>query len=260
MTMTISPQLRAEFLDQILHWWISQRERGGRGSVSILDLHTFLPNLRGLWPLSSVDENGLNYDFSGQARHLTNNNSVTISQDELLAFAAFDGTNWLSRATEAGIQLVAPITIGCYVYLNSLPTGSNVVGLVSKWKTTGAQRSYVLYLDSVGFKFAFSSTGSTIILANHAGYKPRINEWIHLTGQVVTNGSFFSPRITVNGAIETNTATTANAIFNSNADLEIGSMNAGADSLNGRIALPFIAAHEVESNMIQALAAIRELF
>ena len=105
-----------------------------------------LPELRAFWTMSSVNESGNALDLSGQARTLTNN--ATTPRGVYLEYTPyFDFTpgssQYLSRASEAGLNISGALTLALWTYLDAATTGT-LEAFGGKWNTTGNQRSYVL--------------------------------------------------------------------------------------------------------------------
>jgi len=194
------------------------------------------PELRGFWPMSSVNESGNIMDISGQARTLTNNNAAARAvHNNLIPYVSFNGTTqYLSRADEAGLDITGALTLGGWVYYDAVAAGA----AMSKYNVTGNQRGYSLGTIAGGVpQLTISSNGTATTVVN--------------SGTAVTAATwhFFAGRFTPSSELAllfgkekyTNTSSIPAAIFNSSAALAIGGINGGA-SLAGRASLGFICA------------------
>lgn len=220
-------------------------------------LHMQLPQLRGYWPFSSVDENGDVYDLSGQGRVLTNNNTVPFAWYNLFPYADFTAAtpHYFSRLDEPGTSITGAITLGGWFWLDSLATGANQ-GLISKWDTTGAinERSYLLYLDDATntLRFFVSSLGtaaSSVSVTSTATIA--INTWYHVAARYNPNTLM---SIFVDGVQTDLAAGVPAAIFNSAVcAFEIGSYNVGAIPMDGRACQCFLCADDLDSVFVKTL-------
>jgi len=131
--------------------------------------------LRGLWPMSSVDENGAVYDISEQGRVLTNNNAATFGTWGLCPYVEFNGTTqYLHRNDEPGLEPgQGPLTVWCWArFDDSAPANAEVV--MAKWdETSGNQREWRLLRRSNAngrnARFQISTDGTAIVTVTSAG-------------------------------------------------------------------------------------------
>lgn len=120
----------------------------------VIGAHLLIPQLRGFWPMSSVDENGDVLDLSGHGHHLTNNNNVPFGIGERnIPYANMEsgaGPPYLSRPDQPSLNTEDEITMGGWVRLNYGTEGT----LFHKGETpsTGAGTSYVLQVFTTGGK------------------------------------------------------------------------------------------------------------
>lgn len=217
-------------------------------------LHLQLPQLRGYWPMSSVDENGAVYDLSGQGRTLTNANATPFAWYNLLPYADFTpgSTQYLHRADESGLDITGAITLGGWFYLDTLAPGNNF-GLITKYTAAGNQRAYILYFNDATNQFGFNvssdgTAGGTVIVLSTATLA--VSTWYHVVGRY-TPSTLLS--VYVDGVATTNAVAIPAAISNSNASIMIGSYDAGAYLLDGRACQCFLCADDLDDVLIWTL-------
>jgi hypothetical protein len=136
-----------------------------------------------------------------------------------------DSSQYLNRADESLLDITGNLTIELWVNLESAPGADATFGLVSKWETTGDQRSYDLsYRDESGVKKIafFLSTGGTDATTTEWRVTQTLNTatWYHLA--VVYTASTGTAEMFLNGTSIGTNATFGTSIFNSNQTLEIG--------------------------------------
>jgi hypothetical protein len=214
-------------------------------------LHLQLPQLRGYWPFSSVDENGDVYDLSGQGRVLTNNNTTLFNVYNLLPYADFTpaSTHYFSRLDEAGLDITLSLTVGGWFWLDTLAPGNNM-GLIGKY-TGGGNQSYILYFHDASntFRFTISANGLVdVTVASTASLA--ISTWYHIVGRFVPNTEL---SIFVDGIETLNAAGIPAGIFNGAADLQIGAYNAGTNLLDGRACQCFLCSDDLDDVIIKTV-------
>lgn len=221
--------------------------------------HLLLDGLAGFWPLTSRDENGDVYDLSGQGRTLTAANSPAYTHDGLRTYVTMvsGSSQVLFRSDEPGLDITGGLTLGCWLYINTLQTS----GIIGKWNTTGDQRSYQLELTATALRFRVSSAGTAgTITTVTSGVTPATGQWYFVCGRFRPGSEMV---IWVNGT-KTISSGPASA-FSSTADFTIGS-HSGGNYLSGRVALPFLcraALYDVNGTdaMVNTLYALsRPLF
>lgn len=204
------------------------------------------PELRGFWPMSSIDESGNARDLSGQGRTLTNNNaSPRAVHRDLIPYVSFNGTTqYLSRADEAGLDITGALTIMGWMYM------TNVTGArpwISKYNVTGNQAAYGMLYSSTTTKMEMrvSTDGSTIVTAP--------SSLAPITGAYFFAAGRFTPStelaMFINNTKDAITAGIPASIFNSNAAFEIGRINA-LNLLVGRAALCAVCAAALPDALI----------
>lgn len=204
------------------------------------------PELRGLWPYSSVDESGNLRDISGEGRTLTNNGTTLRSLlNNIVPYATLNGsTQYFSRADEAGLRITGSLSLGGWYYFTSLAKSMTAM---SKWTAAGNQRSYLLQALSTGAVSSSVSTNGTAVFTSSG-----------TAGEIVTGGWYFmASRFTpstelatfVNKTKHVNTTSVPASIFVSTAGLLLGGVSAAA-ALNGRSAMSFLCAGLVPDSLL----------
>lgn len=182
-----------------------------------------LPELRGFWPFSSVNESGNAADLAAQGRTLTNNGSITRSVLSCgLPYSNLSGSNYWSRADEAGMDITGSLSLAGWFRPTSLAAQRDCI---SKWNGTGNQRSYALSILSTGaMQVAVSSDGAAAIVKAGTAGDMVINTWYFL-------GLRYTPSTELAGFTDltkyTNTTSIPASTFNSTAAFIIGGLNAG---------------------------------
>lgn len=216
-------------------------------------VHLMLPQLRGYWPFSSVDENGDVFDLSAQGRTLTNNGTTPFATSILAAYADFDGTDDRFNRADTGLNVTGGISFGGWYWLDVLTSD---MGLMGKWDSTGNQRAYLLQLndasDEIYGRFSFDGTAANSITSNFGGVTA--NTWFHvvLTGEPDGGGYNVVPYL--NG-IEVGSTSTGlgSALHTSTADFQIGAFSGAANFLNGRACQQFLCATRLSEEFITAV-------
>jgi hypothetical protein len=220
-------------------------------------LHLQLPQLRGYWPMSSVDENGAVYDMSGQGRVLTNTNTVPFGIYNLLPYADHNAAtpHYFNRVDEPGLSITGSMTVGGWFWLDTLATGNNQ-GLISKWDTTGAinERSYLLYLDDAtnSLRFYISSAGTAATSVEVISTATiAINTWYHVVGRFNPNTLM---SIFIDGVNTDLGVGVPAGIFNSAVSaFEIGSYAVALRPMDGRSAQCFLCADDLDDVVIKTV-------
>lgn len=217
-------------------------------------VHLMLPQLRGYWPFTSVNESGNVLDLSGQARTLTNNGTTPFGTNILAAYADLDGTDdRFNRADEAGFAITSSISFGGWYWLDVLTSD---MGLMGQWDTTGNQRAFLLQLnnasDEIYGRFSFDGTAANSITSNFGGVSA--NTWFHVVLTGTPNGANYDVIPYLNGiAAASTTAVGFTAIHNSTADFQVGAFNGAANFLNGRACQQFLCATRLSEEFITAV-------
>lgn len=202
-----------------------------------------VPQLRGFWPMSSVDDSRVVYDLGGQSRHLTNNNGATFALQGLAPYVDLNGTTqYLNRTDESGLDLLDDITCGAWVYFDA--AASAVEEIIGK-EAGAAARSYRLARNAAGNAlFSVSHDGTNWVNVNSSGVPATTipaETWTFVWGRFLSNGANSSVEVGINRTYWTQ-ADASSAVFNSGADLTLGATGVPGAYMNGRITLAFLAA------------------
>lgn len=216
-----------------------------------------LPELRGFWPFSSMNESGNAIDMAGQGRTLTNNASIsrnTLSSG--LPYSALNGsTQYWSRASEAGLQITGPLTVGAWVYFYN--SGSAQETMMAKSDGTGgANDAWYLARNPDGTVRWYVASGpgyqsliSTQVLARAT--------WYHIVAGFTPSSTL---RIYVNGMLNRQIGTSYASINSNAAPLNLGAFNNAGLLMSGWMALPFVCATAVPDNTISTLYKMGRIF
>jgi hypothetical protein len=141
--------------------------------------------------------------------------------------ADFNGsTNYLSSASVDFDKTNTDFSFGCWVKLDST---SGLKGIVSKYNTTGNQRSYMLYHNGTALTVAYSNNGSVASTLTHSTALSTGTWYFVVVVFDITNSL---AKISLDsGAFETNAMTT---LATSTEDYQIGGY-ASANVIDGQI-------------------------
>ena len=221
---------------------------------------TTLTALRGFWPMSSVDENGGAHDLSEQDRVLSiNGNPTYVDSIGIAPFVEMDGLgDYLSRADEPGLDIS-----GAETFIRNDSRGLTMGGwffngrsgveeaLIGKWNASTNNRSYLLEKlanDRVRFYISDNGIAEDTVTDDVDLEEDR---WNYIVG-VYDRATDL--RLFVNGRTGPTAGTLMAAIFNSNADLNIGAHDNGAASnMMGSASHCFLCAAQLSSQVINAL-------
>lgn len=212
-----------------------------------LSFYLSLPHLRGMWPMSSVNESGNVYDLSGQGRTLTNNSSTPFGVTLFTPYADPDGTaDYLSRATEAGLEITSNLTMCCWAYFDN--TASAIENVMGKRGASG-QLGYYIRRTAGGLAEAVvSSNGTATTLAT--GGTLAEDTWYFLALRYLASTEL---SIWVNDTETPNTTSIPASIHNSTADFTIGANGTPGEYMNGRVALAALCATNLDDDTITFL-------
>jgi len=215
-------------------------------------LHMQLPQLRGYWPFSSVDERGDLTDMSGQGRVLHNTNTVAFGVYNLFPYADYVPANseYFTRLDEEGTSITGALTIGGWFWLDTLASGANQV-LIGKFNTVGNMRAYQLYMVDASNRFAFiiSGDGAATTAVTHVPVAV-ISTWYHIVGRFVPGAEL---SIFVDGVETLEWALIPAAIYDSTAAFTIGARDPGIEYLDGRSAQCFLCADDLDDVIIKTI-------
>ncbi len=222
------------------------------GRAGAVGHYLLLPELRGLWAMSSVNESGNVLELSGQGRTLTNNNAAPrgIDADGIVPYVNLNGSNqYLSRADEAGLDVTGALTLGAWFYVDTLATG----GLIGKWNSNTGNRGYLIYvLDATGvLRAAVSADGAAAVTVDSAAIGAATWKFVAMRFTPSAELALF-----VNADKTSNTTAIPAALFNSNSPFAVGMFTDAAGTaryLDGRAALAFMCAAALSDTVIDHL-------
>jgi hypothetical protein len=220
-----------------------------------------LSSLRGFWPMSSVDNAGAIYDLTGQGRTLTRNGNPVLTYSNLAPYYDFDGTgDYFNRADEAGLDIlgsesyvatsVRGLTLGGWFQVDAV---GSAFGLISKWNDVAVnQRAYLLRVEAANTPRLFVSTTGIDSPNVTSSVTVGTFTWFFVVARYDNTSGDLD--IFVNNTQDTNAGVVGAALFNSNADLNIGAFNNGASGqLNGRASMCFLCAAALGDVAIHSL-------
>lgn len=223
---------------------------------NMLSMAMLFPNLRGLWPLSNLDNATNAYDYSGQSRILSPSvGAPTLAFVGLLPYLNFIrvSSQCMFRNDEAGLDILTSLYALSWCYFDTESTGNNT-GIMSKYYETGSQVSWVLYKNSSNnFVFSVSTDGTAIAIksVNDGGANYAISKWFCVAGIFDPSTSI---KLFVNGNWYTNTTSIPAAIHNSSEALRLGSYNR-TNYIDGRMSTSLLGAADGIETIIEAFYA-----
>lgn len=213
-----------------------------------------IPGLRCAYTMGSFDENGDQFDVSGQGRTLSYNGNPTYGYRDLAPFLDLDGTgDYLSRADEAGLDILGTetyvaaaargLTCGIWFRPDRL---TNQEFLLAKDTTVAATSSYRLEFrgdvanDPVRFVVCDGAAFYTVAMT---GVVDATGEWYFAAGRYdpSTETKVWAAAA---GTLQSNTLAVAipAALNNSNAQLTIGAQSAGGGALlDGAVSMAWLS-------------------
>lgn len=230
----------------------------------VIGMYQSLHGLRGFWPMSSITETPTVIDLSGQGRALSRTNALfnaSAAVAKLVPYASFNTDRYLSRADEAGFDIIGTeayvtsaqrgLTVGAWV--RPVTAGASDSGIISKYATSGDQRSYLLYRANTTdlFRFIVSTDG-----INTVGQSTTVTwtsgSWYFVVGRFVPSTTI---DIFVNGVKSSNATGIPASIYASTANFEIGSYGGGASATTWehQQTLCFLCAASLAEDAINAL-------
>lgn len=149
-------------------------------------------------------------------------------------------SQYFSTADHVNFDITGDLSISAWINVDDATPATEMV-ILSKFATTGNQRSYTFNFKTDGeLQFVISSDGTagntTAVLSTNASFVA--GKWYHVAVVYDTDGAGDNESATfyVNGTVLTDDATALkSAIFNSTAELRIGSTGDGANYFNGKI-------------------------
>lgn len=231
---------------------IKELERHGFNDNPLGDLASALvtlPEVRGVWVPSSVNESGNVFDLSEQGRTLTNTGTVTRGvYNGVVPYAELNGSSqYFTRASEAGLTVTAGgLTVLTWMWADALTAS---MCACAKGDSTATNRNYDLYLrgDLANDPLEASvANGSTVLTASATS--------------LVTASTFFmagvrwTPGVSVdllfNGTVAaSNTTSIPETINSSTAAFQVGARNA-ANHWDGRWFMTVLCASALSNKAV----------
>ncbi len=206
-----------------------------------------LPELRGFWPFSSVNESGNALDLSGQGRTLTNNSATPRGvYNNFVAYADPDGTaDYFSRADEAGLDITGALFFGGWFWFDDI-TGTPI--FIGK-SGAGSNVPYRIQLSAGVPTFIIGDGASTDSIG--AGAAIVASRWYHIAGRYTPSSEI---NLFLNGLGTSNAASIPASLLNTADAFSIGARASVPDSfMNGRAALCFLCADDPASALVDSL-------
>jgi len=259
-------QIRNDEMVALLAADLQRRYEPNFAWKSVVSQYLALPGLRAFWPMSAVDYSAANraLDIAGGGHHLTAVNTPTFGHENLIPYVEFDAASsqYLSRA-DGGAGDWADIT-GGETYIESGKRGLTLGGwfklndldnravLISKWGTSTAEKSYLLYFrgDIANDPIYFYAGNGTA------------DAWKALTFSADTDWWFLAGRydrasenVTVfaNSSSATNAATGLGNLADSTIDFAIAEAPGSAVFFNGKASMCFLCAASLSDTQIWSL-------
>jgi hypothetical protein len=169
-----------------------------------------LTDLVAYWKLDD-----LTWSDSVGSNDLANNGSVVVGTPKLGAGSAqFDGSNFLSLASNPHVQIDGDFTVACWVRFGVLDGSRQII----IGKDANSSREYVLYIDT-GDVIRWQVRASVSNGLVTSSVAPAPNTWYFL---VATHNSASNTQTLTVNASTTNSGTTAGTINTGNAEFQVG--------------------------------------
>lgn len=141
----------------------------------------------------------------------------------------------ITDAAQTGLDLTGDLSIEAWVKLESYTAGA----IVSKYQTSGNQRSYILETTSSGtINARFSDDGTSTNSATHTTYQSLpLNKWVHIA--MTYDASTNTPVFYIDGVsvpFDSSTLGTVNSVYDSTTPITIGYLQYSSDYLDGKLA------------------------
>ncbi len=184
-------------------------------------------NTMGLWHHN--ESSGTLADSSGRGNTLTVSGNPTYSVAGQFGTAVrFDSTDdygAITDAAQSGLDITGSITVEAWVNKTAL-SGSDYI--VSKWGSTTATQSYILFIGNLGTPTFQIRNGASTASATSPSGTVTTGTWYHIAG--VYDGS--EVRVYVNG-VETGSTAYTSGIANTSTAFSVSA--SGGSSFNGTI-------------------------
>lgn len=197
------------------------------------------PKIRGLWPGSTVDNDGNCFDISGQNRTLSAGVIPVYAGASLYPYADFTPGMYLNRNTEEGLEITDSLSVWTWVFFDTTCTNAEIP-LIGKWGYPG-NRSWILRKNAANqLIFTVSVDGTTEQSINDNGEYYEAEKWIFIVGRFapLTELALFTGKA-YNGSCKwfLNTTGIIASIYNSSAPLQVGGITAINQYFDGKLSL-----------------------
>lgn len=246
---------------------LQPRHDGSLAWKTAVSLIRNLPGLRGAWTMGSLDENGDQFDLSGQGRTLGYNGNPIYGYSSLIPVISLDGTgDYLNRADEAGLDI-----LGTETYIGPVRRGLTFGGwfrpgrltasefLIGKGTTAAAASSYwIIFRGTVAgdpIRFAVSDGAANDTVDVTLSTAPVVDEWLFACARYDPSTEIKVWAAQSDG-LESNTNAVGipAALNNSNADFTIGAPSGAASALlQGYASLCFLCAMHLTDSLVSAI-------
>jgi len=239
----MSVQRRNDAMVSILSADVQMRYETQFALANAIPTMQMFPELRGAWPMSSIDESGNARDLSGQGRTLTNTAGAGRAVQGIMPYASFNGTTqYFTRADEAGLDITGGLTLGLWAWVADPTLGGT---FMAKMGAAG-NYSYLLDISASAARFLVSSDGTAV--ASVSGSSSILaSYWHFFAGRFTPNNEL---AVFYNGEETTNIVGVPAAIFNGSAAFTIGARSVPSNFLQGRVALAFLCAAALSDAVI----------
>lgn len=184
-----------------------------------ISMYLSLPQLRGFWPMSSVNESGNVYDLSGQGRTLTNNGAATFGTAGLVPYASTTSGKFFSRADEAGLDITGGLTIVSWRRFTTLP------GATQAFTLTKDQAYRLYHLSNYPIFAVYDAVPTIKVLQFDPANVSSANTWYFLAARFTPSTEM---KLWRNEEFVSTTSSVPATLNNSANQLSVGLMSAGA--------------------------------
>lgn len=213
--------------------------------ANVLSTFLGLPRLRGLWPMGIEDGSNV-IDQSGQGRALTQDGSPTFPTTGLVSYVNLPtNSDYLHRASEAGIQITGALTAGGWFRTARAAT----LSFINKWNQSAVNyRSWTIRrITGTLIARALVSSNGTLETRVDGGVIPD-NTWTFLAMRYTPSTEL---AIFVNRAKSVNTTSIPAAIYNNTSVfLRFGQEAGPANIMVGDAFMGFLCAAAVPDAML----------
>lgn len=203
-----------------------------------------IPMLRSFWTMGSVDENGDVYDASMQSRTVTNNSSVTFGAQSTMPYSTYDGTNYLDRADEAGLEFAGGFTAGAWARFTNAPGGTAETIMAKQGTPSNTTLGWQLRRQSTTeeIRASISGDGLTSVSITNLTVKGNPGVWVFAVFRFTASTEL---AMLVNGTKRTITTSIPAVAFDHAENYSIGAQRpsvSGRELMTGDISFAFLAA------------------